>query len=851
MIRILNFFIICTLLCLSLSISAQFSEHFDGATFNASGLWSGDTSHFNIDANQAAVLNAASAGTTRFATSDVWQDSMEFSFDFNLNFAPSTQNYLEIHLTNSSIALDGSSALLFKIGETGSDDGLQLMEIEGGNQVLLQKSGVGLFGNKPSGKLNVLYLNDSLIVDFLDNSGIEHSIMHYHYASLKDKGSSIGFKLVYTSSNTKNYQFDNIVFSRWVPDVMKPRISSFDIQTPNEINLNFSEAIRPLSIDDTSLFKLKLASDQQLLADLTVSANKVSIVTVNDLVNGANYQLSVHGISDLAGNQMNDTTLEFKIAINEINFQDILINEIMADPTPVIGLPDAEYIELYNNSTKDLNLNNLKLYKESSGISLPNYPLNAGEYVILTATNSLGLWSGYNHVLGVPSFPAINNTGTTFSLVNNNSEKIHEVSFNTASYGNAAKADGGWSLELDHTALCSPQALYASNDANGGTPGKINSIRTDEFRLSISAFETTDTSILICLNTAIDWSMGTSFRFEPALPFRMKHNSIAACNEFIINTNLEKNRTYNFFVSNPFDCNGVIQQFDTSLVFGVFDPPNDGDLLINEILFDPLTGGADYVEIYNRSARNIDLGKLIIANEQKGEQKSPGVTFVIGSAELAVFTVDKNYVLQNYPVADPTHLLIASSMPAFNQDKGNVTLYYKDGSDLIFLDSMSYDSKMHNPFLESTKGISLERVSTDITASERSNWSSASSIEKGSPTGPNTQSRKLSGQNETLYADQDHLSPNGDGFLDELIIGYHLDKGGYALRWKIFDVKGRLVNSGNPGILTGSEGFFTWAGDDSYGKKVLPGIYIILGDFIHLDGSQKKGRITTVVSLPN
>lgn len=78
-----------------------------------------------------------------------------------------------------------------------------------------------------------------------------------------------------------------------------------------------------------------------------------------------------------------------------------------------------------------------------------------------------------------------------------------------------------------------------------------------------------------------------------------------------------------------------------------------------------------------------------------------------------------------------------------------------------------------------------------------------------------------------------------------------MDKGGYALRWKIFDVKGRLVNSGNPGILTGSEGFFTWAGDDSYGKKVLPGIYIILGDFIHPDGSQKKGRITAVVSLPN
>jgi hypothetical protein len=57
------------------------------------------------------------------------------------------------------------------------------------------------------------------------------------------------------------------------------------------------------------------------------------------------------------------------------NANDLIISEIMADPTPTKGLPEKEYIELYNRSDKVIDLNRFKLFYNTNNVTFPSFLL--------------------------------------------------------------------------------------------------------------------------------------------------------------------------------------------------------------------------------------------------------------------------------------------------------------------------------------------------------------------------------------------------------------------------------------------------------------------------------------------
>lgn len=93
-----------------------------------------------------------------------------------------------------------------------------------------------------------------------------------------------------------------------------------------------------------------------------------------------------------------------------------MINELL-DPTPVIGLPDGEFIELWNGSEKTLQLSQYRIQKTNVLYALPKRVFAPNEYIILVPGNEVAKWNSFPNVVGLASFPSLNNDGTSLSLI--------------------------------------------------------------------------------------------------------------------------------------------------------------------------------------------------------------------------------------------------------------------------------------------------------------------------------------------------------------------------------------------------------------------------------------------------
>lgn len=181
---------------------------------------------------------------------------------------------------------------------------------------------------------------------------------------------------------------------------------------------------------------------------------------------------------------------------------DLLITEFMADPAPVVSLPNAEFVEVYNNTNDTISLLNWQLADAATtALIRSNYLLPPHQYLIICGNNNVNSFSAYGPTLGITGFPNLNNDEDKIILIDPGGKTIHEIHYTLQWYKDPFKEQGGFTIEMiDLSAPCLGEINYeASIDHSGGTPGRENSISriiTDTSKPSIrNAFITDERHI--------------------------------------------------------------------------------------------------------------------------------------------------------------------------------------------------------------------------------------------------------------------------------------------------------------------------------------------------------------------
>lgn len=826
------------LIVLTNSVFAQVIDDFSDGDFTTNPTWSGTTADFIVNSSQQLQLNNTVAGVSYLTTPHGLSslDNKEWRFWVKYSFSPSSSNYGRIFLTSSisDFTQGNDFGYFLQFGETGSSDAIKLYRSESSIETLICSGPLGQIANSFQVAIKVKRnsVGDwSIFADF--TGGQNYSLIASANDPTNYVGSFFGISAVYTVSNANKFFYDDIYIGNEIIDNQPPVLTSASSVSSTQLDVLFSESLDPTSAQNASNYSLNPSVSISSATIDPLNTALVHLSTSTTLTNGTIYTLTTTDISDISSNVTGNQSTTFQYLVSDsVLTGDVIINEFFPDPTPVIGLPEVEFVEIFNKSNKIFNLTGWKIGDASSDGTIANAWLLPGEYKVLTATANIPLFSSTTAV-GVTSFPSLNNTGDDVVLKDNYGQIIDKISYTDDWYKDEIKKNGGYSLELiNPNDPCSDGDNWiASTWILGGTPGSVNSVYS-------SIPDTTSPSISISLalypnflELQFDEGMDSTSLANALLSF---NPNLTIQNKFIqgifpksmilqFNENLVGSQLYSFTLGPISDC--WMNSTERNGTFILPETAQQGDVIINEILQNPLNGGQDWIELYNNSYKVINIKDWQFANfdnDTIANFKTIAGDYLLQPNDFVVLGKDSSFVKQNYPFAVPGKFLY-SELPSYNNDSGTVYLIYN----AEIIDKVSYRDEWHFDLLDNTDGVSLERIDPNGLSDSEFNWhSAAEDYGFGTPGRKNSQFLPAV-SNGNLTLSNEVFSPDNDGFEDILQISYTLSEPGMLAKAQMFDERGRLVKTIFSNEYLGTEGVFYWDGTTENQAKASIGIYIL------------------------
>ncbi|WP_425390017.1 lamin tail domain-containing protein [Ekhidna sp.] len=501
------------------------------------------------------------------------------------------------------------------------------------------------------------------------------------------------------------------------PDTTPPSISSISVISDTELDVAFDEPLDETTAEATGNYSIE-GGITIITASLDETNNQLVHLTVGTLPSGETRTLTVNGVEDLSGNATSNETIDFEYIETELAaVNDVVINEFLADPIPSIGLPEGEFVELYNRSTKNINLKNWRL----DGSLIESFVLKPEDYVVLVDDSNLIKFEAYENVISIASL-SLSNDEDQIILEDSTGNIINVISYQ--------ESISGISTELiNPNDPCLSIASYSpSVNASGGTPGFQNAIfneTPDTQNPSIQSYSFED-DLTIIFSEVMDSLSLIAGTYEVSNDLNI--SSILVKDQFpesvsiSFESSLEQGVIYELAVSGVSDCWG--NTIESSIItFGIGRPPAFNDLIITEIMFDPdpqvELPSSEYLEIYN-STNDILSTEGLKLNDATGQVEipsrmlNPGAYYILTSTSTASAYEGNAIGVANFPTLS---------------NNGEQLIISRENRVIFTID---YDPDWHDQD-KSSGGYSLEMKDINYPCLEDTNWGSSQDNSGGTP----------------------------------------------------------------------------------------------------------------------
>jgi len=474
-------------LCLGLGLNAQLFDDFSDGNLTDNPKWEGKTTDFRVNPTFQLQLNAAAAGESYIYTKyQMPEDSIEIQLYFKMTFDPSDNNLSKIYLfiDNPEEAL--ASGYYLRLGENGANDNIKVFKLVAGVSTLLASGNMGAIARDPAqARMNIKVFRDgrwNIATNYAGGNILADEFDFIDPQMMLPDSAYFGIFCKYTSTRLTNFFYDDIFVKSLEKDTTSPVITKIEVLNDFNLKLTFSEVLDKTTAENINHYTLNHNLGKPKSAVLDFELPNIVLLTFNENIrSGLEYTLSISGVQDLVGNAKN---LSYNFTFNTVPSPgDLILTEVLTDP--YVGGQD--FIEIYNNSTKFLILNNLIVRNSSRNeerIVTTDFILFPDQYVAISSNVDF-LKTTYSPIdeanFIIATIPALNVSDANITLLikkGNDRIVLDSFDYNQKMHHPLISATKGISLEkirLNGATNSRDNWHSASQTANFATPGYKNS----------------------------------------------------------------------------------------------------------------------------------------------------------------------------------------------------------------------------------------------------------------------------------------------------------------------------------------------------------------------------------------